>query len=101
MAPIEKNQVYRHPNAFSIKVKTSLVFVSNLSYPAIMSDLSSQPAIAPPPGVTPSFIDPPSQGYLIVVTVSVCLLCSTLLVLPRIYVSIFTSRTFKWDDCTS
>ena len=60
--------------------------------------MSDQPALAPPPGVVPNFVDPPSQGYLLIVTVATCLTVSTLLVLPRFYLCAFTTRPTKWDD---
>ena len=63
--------------------------------------MSSQPALAPPSGVVPDFENPPSQNYLLIVTVAMCLTSSTLFVVPRFYYCAFASRKFEWDDGTS
>lgn len=58
------------------------------------------PAQSPPPGVTPNFINPPSQSYLVIVTVVIGLTLSSLLVFARLYVNIFRNRRFRIDDGT-
>lgn len=58
-----------------------------------------KPALAPPPGVTPNFIDPPSQGYVTVVVMVFVLSLTTPIVLARLYTRHFINRRLWWDDC--
>ena len=60
---------------------------------------SPKPALTPPPGVIPNFVNPPSQGYVTVVVLAICLAITTPIVLLRIYVRYFINRRLWWDDC--
>ena len=78
----------------------------------LSSPLSSsvQPAMAPssaaivglarpPPGVTPNFAHPESRGYRISITLIVCLVLCTGVVLLRLYTRYFITRMIGVDDC--
>ena len=60
---------------------------------------SPKPALKPPPGVIPNFVNPPSQAYVTVVVLAICLAITTPVVLLRIYVRHFINRRLWWDDC--
>jgi hypothetical protein len=71
---------------------------------------SVQPAMAPnsaaivglarpPPGVTPNFAHPESRGYRISITLVVCLVLCTGVVLVRLYTRYFITRMIGADDC--
>ena len=53
----------------------------------------------PPLGVAPNLINPPSQGYNVVVGMSVYLLLTTPIVLARMYTRYYINHRLWWDDC--
>ena len=53
----------------------------------------------PPPGVTPNFAHPESRGYRISITLIVCLVLCTGVVLLRLYTRYFITRMIGVDDC--
>ncbi len=57
------------------------------------------PALAPPPGVTPNFIDPPNlrQPWLAVVQITL----ATLAVFMRLFTKKFVVKRVLIDDCES
>lgn len=57
------------------------------------------PGLAPPPGVTPNFINPESHARFVVVTHTICLTLSTIFVLLRTYTKFFISHAPGWEDC--
>lgn len=58
----------------------------------------SAPAATAPPGQQQDLINPPSQAYLLIVTVALCLGFATPMVWIRFYVSLFITKLFHWDD---
>lgn len=54
---------------------------------------------SPPPGVTPNFINPESQGHLVVIVAAITLTFAVLAVLMRIYTRALIVRRLGWDDC--
>ena len=56
------------------------------------------PAAAPPPGVIPDFIHPPSQAYITIITVVVCLTLVVSSVALRIANGLLVTR-LRWNDC--
>ncbi|KAI9794021.1 MAG: hypothetical protein M1816_006646 [Peltula sp. TS41687] len=56
------------------------------------------PALKPPPGVTPNFVDPPTLRPYLIGTAVACGSVSGLFVLLRMYTKVFISRSFGWDD---
>ena len=57
------------------------------------------PGLQPPPGVTPNFIDPPSQTHWVYITLPICLAVSTPFVWIRLYTVFFILKSHGWADC--
>ncbi|KAI9747944.1 MAG: hypothetical protein M1815_003738 [Lichina confinis] len=57
-----------------------------------------KPALEPPPGVTPNFVDPPSRSYITVIVVTLGLVLTTPLFLLRMYTRYYINRRLWWDD---
>jgi hypothetical protein len=57
------------------------------------------PALAPPPGVVPNFIDPPTNRAAIFVVFVTCLVIMTLAVAIRMYTKIFMLKKLAIEDC--
>ena len=60
---------------------------------------ASFPALEPPPGVVPNFIDPPDRGYTVIVVGAVLMALMVLFFMVRLYTKCFVSKRFSWDDC--
>lgn len=62
------------------------------------SILDTYPALAPPAGVEPNFVNPEDRGYILnsVATVLFCLMVC--LFANRIYTRLFIIRKATWDD---
>lgn len=65
------------------------------------TNLSTIPAGAPPDGVTPNFVDPPSLSISIFIVISVLVLLMTIVVATRLYLNYRSVRKLGWDDCIS
>lgn len=63
------------------------------------SNRDQTPSLAPPPGITPNFIDPPSGAYIVVITTVIFLLLTTPLVCLRVFIRHWINRRLWWDDC--
>lgn len=66
-----------------------------------VADIQNQldgPALAPPPGVTPNFVNPPSFFTFSVVVVTLCLLFSTLAICMRMYTKLYIIRRVVLED---
>ena len=63
------------------------------------SILYTYPALQPPAGVEPNFVNPEDRGYILnsVATVLFCFMVC--LFANRVYVKIFVIRKASWDDC--
>ena len=83
---------------------------TTLEFSSPLFSRSVQPAMAPnsaaivglrppPPGVTPNFAHPESRGYRISITLVVCLVLCTGVVLVRLYTRYFITRMIGADDC--
>ena len=61
---------------------------------------SNAPALAPPQGVTPNFVDPPSLTNAFIVTTTMCLALATASMVVRVTTSL---RRLEWrgrtEDC--
>lgn len=66
-----------------------------------MQALLNGPAGTPPMGLLPSFDDSPIKYTPVTVTVSLCLVSATLLVLMRMYTKLFIIRSRAYEDCES
>ena len=60
--------------------------------------LSEIPALAPPPGIEPNFVNPPSKGQTLIIFGSLILGLMLLFVGMRIYAKRCIIRQFSWDD---
>ncbi len=61
--------------------------------------LSNTPAIQPPPGVEPNFVNPASNRQPLIVVASLFLGLTSIFALTRAYVKTFIIRKYSWDDC--
>lgn len=59
------------------------------------------PALAPPPGVTADFENPPNNNGLAVGVLAACVAVSSLCLLLRVYVQGVLARRFYPEDCMS
>jgi hypothetical protein len=59
------------------------------------------PALAPPPGVVPNFVDPPTNRTAIFGVFVTCLVIMTLAVAIRMYTKIFMLKKLAVEDCES
>jgi hypothetical protein len=57
------------------------------------------PAIAPPPGVLPNFVDPDTLWRWDVLCMTVCLFFTTVPFVLRCYVRMFIKREWVLEDC--
>lgn len=60
---------------------------------------SIKPALTPPPGIVPNFVDPPSQSYAIIIAIVFFLVSTTPFVLVRLYTRYYINQKLWWDDC--
>ena len=60
--------------------------------------LAELPALQPPPGVVPNFVDPVTNAHQLVGVVSVLLALMILFALNRFYTKIWITKKFTWDD---
>ena len=56
------------------------------------------PAMPPPPGVIPNYVNPHSDGSIIVVVGSILLGLTILFVANRIYSKVWLTHKYSWDD---
>ncbi len=61
-------------------------------------DLAHTPAQAPPPGTVPDFVNPESQGYILIVVIAVCYSLMFPIVALRVYCRNWVNRSFGLDD---
>lgn len=67
--------------------------------PEMRQAVLDAPAMVPPSGVIPNFIDPPNLQHRVIVTLALCLALSTLTVTLRICTKFFIVRQITIDDC--
>lgn len=63
-----------------------------------MDPLTHFPALAPPAGVTPNFVNPQSQALMVVVTSILCLVLIIIISLLRFYTNLWIKKSIKADD---
>lgn len=71
------------------------------SAPDLPMDPSQMPALKPPPGVMPNFVDPYTKGPLLLVLSAVAIGIMYFFVLARFYCKFYVQRIATWDDCKS
>ena len=57
------------------------------------------PAGPPPPGVRPNFDDPANLNNFVILTLTLCLVFSSLTVFMRTYTKLFILRSWGYEDC--
>lgn len=67
---------------------------------ANLLDPNNTPALEPPPGVVPNFVDPPTIVRPIIVGVSVMIVVSTLGFAARLFTKIRVMKQMQLEDCT-
>ena len=63
-----------------------------------MDPLTHFPALAPPAGVTPNFVNPQSQALMVVVTSILSLVLIIFISLLRFYTNLWIKKSIKPDD---
>lgn len=58
------------------------------------------PALTPPEGVTPNFVDPETYVYLPLVFSFVCLALATIMLAARLFTRLVIMKKMAWEDCT-
>lgn len=61
-------------------------------------DLAHTPAQAPPPGSIPNFVNPESQGYILIIVIAISFSLMFPVVALRVYSRNWVNRSFGWDD---
>jgi hypothetical protein len=59
------------------------------------------PAMNPPPGVMPNFVDPPNLRREVILGLTIYMTTATLVVLMRLYTKLFLFRKIIFEDCIS
>ncbi|KAI1453479.1 hypothetical protein F4805DRAFT_443350 [Annulohypoxylon moriforme] len=65
---------------------------------ALQQKILNGPALAPPDGVTPNFIDPPNKNYEAIAVLVVCLFLSTAAAIGRAYSRTFVTKKVQLQD---
>lgn len=63
------------------------------------ADVWAIPAAPAPPPLTSNLVDPPSNGNIVIVPLSVFIVIATIFVLLRLYVRYFVQHALGLDDC--
>lgn len=66
---------------------------------AEIQKLLNGPALTPPPGVIPNFVNPDNVFVGYVITVVLCVSTSTLVFWMRMYTKIYILQQTGWEDC--
>lgn len=64
-----------------------------------LSALGEFPALIPPPGVQPNFVNPFSRGPDVVIASSICLALMLVMVIVRFFTKLYIKHRWGWDDC--
>ena len=65
-----------------------------------MQALLDGPALVPPPGIKPNFVNPENQTRYFVLTIVLTVTVSTFALLMRVYTKTCLIRKVGWEDCT-
>lgn len=57
------------------------------------------PAMHPPPGVEPNFVDPPNLEHIFILVLTLCVSFSAIAVFLRMYTKLFILRKVAFEDC--
>lgn len=61
-------------------------------------DMENYPAVPPPPGVTPNFVDPETRAPVVIVFSAISLGLMWPVLATRTYTKVWILRSFGWDD---
>ena len=78
-----------------------ITFAMSLPPATSSYDAYQIPALEPPPGVVPNFIDPYTRGPMLLALSAVAIGIMYLFVIFRFYVKFYVQRKLTWDDCES
>ena len=62
-------------------------------------DYSEIPSQPPPPGITPNFVDPVTNGQITTIVISILLPLMLAIVVLRVYGCLWVNRRFAKSDC--
>ncbi|KAF2121687.1 hypothetical protein BDV96DRAFT_627957 [Lophiotrema nucula] len=68
--------------------------------PEVLAMLASMPAITPPNGTIPNFVDPYSKGPTQIIVTSIILGLVVIFFCNRAYVKLWLMKKLSWDDAT-
>ena len=61
--------------------------------------IEDYPALAPPPGVQPNFVNPPSYEHTLIILEGIFVPLMLFVVFIRLFVRAKVTKTWGWDDC--
>jgi hypothetical protein len=61
--------------------------------------LAKIPAMEPPPGMTPNFVNPDSLYPFVIATCTLCLMLTTPALVIRMFTKIHVAKKVNWADC--
>jgi hypothetical protein len=64
--------------------------------PALLANLTLGP---PPPGVVSNFVNPETRKSQGEISMTFCMAVGAVAILLRIYVKVFITKLYGWDDC--
>ena len=88
-----------HRSCFDVSTKSCGLYDITIS--TVYMDLANYPAISPPPGVTPNFIDPETRAPLVIVFSAISLGLMLPILVARLYTKAWVLHSSGWDDGTS
>ena len=77
----------------------SYVMINETTMISSYQALLDAPAMVPPPGVVPNFVDPPNLRRLVIIMLTLFMAFSTLFILLRMYTKVFLLRKTAFEDC--
>ena len=84
----------RFPNGFPFKhIRRAMA----LAIPPGV-DISKLPALAPPHGIIPNFVDPESRAHAVLVGSGILTALTIIVVVLRFYTRIFVTKIVGWED---
>lgn len=77
----------------------STIMASVISADVDPAHLANYPALLPPHGLIPNFVDPYTRGPVIIIVDSILIALMMIFVVVRIYIKTCINRKVHWDDC--
>ena len=68
-------------------------------FSTIAMDPDTTPALAPPPGMVPNFVDPFTLNNYLILTSTVCLALTTVMIMIRIITKAYVIKIVTLEDC--